>query len=174
MRRFLAAALSAACLAGPASAETDFSDLTPTERAILGSEIREVLLSVPELLPPPRTRRAPSAADIYAEEIESDLATIAAHEGALFAPGLPGFGAADAALTVALFTGQDCADCTRAEAELRDLAQRHDLRVTLLDIEEHAALARALGLDMAPSYVFPDRMLRGHIPQIVLERYMAE
>jgi hypothetical protein len=33
---------------------------------------------------------------------------------------------------------------------------------------------RLLGLDMVPSYVFPDQMLRGAIPAIVLERYLSD
>ena len=41
-------------------------------------------------------------------------------------------------------------------------------------MEENSALADALQLDIAPSYVFPDQMLRGHIPAIVLERYLED
>jgi len=179
MRRGRAALLLAAGLSGlapavPAAAQTDFTDLTPAERAILGNEIRAVLLTLPELLPEPGARRAPAPAEVYADEIARDLDRIAARADALFAPGLPGFGPSGAAHRIALFTRPGCPDCARAEADLRRLADAHDLRVTLLDIDENAGLARALGLDMAPSYVFPDRMLRGAIPPVVLRRYLGE
>ncbi len=166
--------LLAACLAGPAAAGTDFSDLSPSERAILGQEIRAVLLTLPELLPRDAPGAVPEAAEPYADEIDSDLARLKAHEKALFGPALPGFGPRDAAQTIALFTRPDCEACTRAEADLRALAQRFDLRVTILDMDENAALADSLQLDMAPSYVFPNQMLRGHIPAIVLERYLKD
>jgi len=52
------------------------------------------------------------------------------------------------------------------------LAARLGLRVTLFDMAEDAALAAELGLDMAPSYVLPDMMLRGAMPAIVLEKYL--
>ena len=171
MTRLAFAACLTACLGGPSSAETDVLHLTQAERAILGQEIRAVLLTVPELLPMDRPRAAP---DLYADAIESDLARLKAHASALFSPDLPGFGPPEATHTIALFTKPGCEDCARAEAELRTLSERHDLRVTLLDMEENSALADALQLDMAPSYVFPDQMLRGHIPAIILERYLAE
>ena len=46
MTRLAFAACLTACLGGPSSAETDLLHLTPTERAILGQEIRAVLLTV--------------------------------------------------------------------------------------------------------------------------------
>lgn len=171
MRRLL---LLAACLAGPAAADTDFSDLSPTERAILGQEIRAVLLTLPELLPRDAPRGAPEAEDLYAKEIASDLARLKAHRAALFSPNLPGFGPLEASHTIALFTRSDCPDCARAEADLRTLAERYDLRVTLLDMDGNSELADSLDLDKAPGYVFPDKMLRGHIPSIVLERYLDD
>lgn len=165
-----AALLTMAGLAASAQAETDFTRLTPQERRIFHNEIRAVLLTVPQLLP----LAPPPPADPYAGAIASDLARIKAHADALFAPALPGFGPADAKRTIALFTTPDCPDCTLAEADLRDLATRHDLRVTLLDMKENSDLAKALDLDLAPSYVFPDKMLRGHMPAIVLDRYLSE
>ena len=153
----------------PAGAETDFTDLSPTERAILHNELREVLLSVPQLLP---DAPAPQI-DPYKDAVADDLTRLSEREEALYGTHLPGFGPPDAALTIALFTAPDCPECDRAQADLRILADTHDLRVTLIDITEQADLARALELDMAPSYVLPDMMLRGHIPPIVLERYLS-
>jgi hypothetical protein len=56
---------------------------------------------------------------------------------------------------------------------LRELAARLGLRVSLFDMGRDADLAARLGLDMAPSYVMRDRLLRGAMPAIVLERYLA-
>ena len=164
----LAAGLFAA-LSGAATAKTDFTALTPTERAIFHEELREVLLSVPQLLP-----EAPvPQINPYADAIADDLALLSDREQALYGPHLPGFGPKGAALKIALFIAPDCPDCDRAQDELRKLSDTHDLRVTLIDITVQPDLAHALDLDTAPSYVLPDMMLRGHIPPIVLQRYLA-
>ncbi|HKK86792.1 MAG TPA: glutaredoxin family protein [Roseovarius sp.] len=157
-------------LAAPAGAETDFTDLTPTERTIFYAEIREALLGLPDL----KDRIAPPPIDPYAGAVADDLARIEAQAARLFAKDLPGFGAPDAARTIALLTRSDCAACDLAEADLRELAETHDLRVTLIDMDANPDLAQALGLDLTPSYVLPDMMLRGHMPAIVLQRYLAE
>jgi glutaredoxin len=160
-------------LAAPATgAETDFTDLTAMERAVFHAEIREALLGLPEL-PDLPDRMAPAPIDPYADAVENDLALIKAQAGRLFAPGLPGFGPTDTAQTIALLTRPACPDCSRAEAELRELARTHDLRVTLIDIMQNPDLAQALELDLAPSYVLPDMMLRGHMPAVVLDRYLG-
>lgn len=163
--------------AGTGTAGGLLSNLGPAGREILHDEMVEILAGLPELLAGVDliaiSMPAPDAGDIYADHIEADLADLAAHQDDLFSPDRPGFGTPDAAVTVALFTAADCPDCARAEADLRALAETHDLRVTLLDIDADAALAQALGLDMAPSYVFEDMMLRGHMPAIVLEGYLA-
>ncbi len=158
------------CLAAPAGAESDFTDLTPAERAIFHAEIREALLGLPDLT----DRIAPPPIDPYAEAVENDLARIKSQAPRLFAADLPGFGPADAGRTIALLIQPNCPDCARAEAELRDLAQSHDLRVTLIDMDQNPDLAQALDLDLAPSYVLPDMMLRGHMPSLVLQRYLTE
>ncbi len=154
-----------------APAQTDFRDLTPTERAIFQSQIREALLGLPRHLLPDAP---PPQIDILGDAVQQDLTRLSDSRAALFAPDLPGFGPADATMTVALFTAQDCPDCAAAEADLRRLAETRDLRVTLLDIDTHRDLAQALQIDLAPSYVLPDMMLRGHIPLIVMERYLPQ
>jgi hypothetical protein len=156
-------------LAAPAGADTDFTDLTPTERAVFQSEIREALLGLPDLA----DRIAPPAINPYASAVEDDLARIKAQAHRLFAPDLPGFGPKDATQTIALLTRADCAACDKAEAELRDLAETRALRVTLIDMAENAGLVQALELDLAPSYVLPEMMLRGHMPAVVLKRYLS-
>jgi len=164
----LAAGLFAA-LSGTAAAQTDFTALTPTERAVFHNELREALLSVPQLLP---DAPAPPI-NPYADAIADDLALLANREQALYGAHLPGFGPKGAALKIALFIAPDCPDCDRAQDDLRKLSGTHDLRVTLIDMTKQPDLARALDLDATPSYVLPDMMLRGHIPPIVLDRYLA-
>ena len=49
-------------------------------------------------------------------------------------------------------------------------------RAVVLDTErpEDAAIMARLGLDTLPSYVMPDRLIRGEMPVFVLERYLTE
>lgn len=172
-----AAAMAALGLSAPALAETDFSALSTAEERILRAELRDILAGLPHLLPAARQQPAsPDAAAraAYADAVASDRARIARHAGALFAPDLPGFGAPDARHVIALFTRPDCPDCARAQADLRQLADAQDLRVTLLDLDTHADLAAALELDIAPFYVLPGMMLRGHVPAVVLTRYLSD
>ncbi|MEI4194906.1 hypothetical protein [Roseovarius sp. E0-M6] len=169
MRSLVLGPLLAGGFAVPAMAETDFTDLTRTERAILHNEIREALLGLPRAALPDAP--APEI-NLYAEAAATDLDRIAARWAELTAPELPGFGRPGAKTAIALFTRDDCPDCARAEAGLRALAKEFDLRVTLLDITRHMSLAAALELDIAPSYVFKDKMLRGEIPTIVLRNYL--
>jgi hypothetical protein len=157
--------------AAPTAAGTDFTALTPAERALFHAEIRAVLLAHPELARP-APPVPPAQPDLYAEDVASDLALIGVETARLFAPDLPGFGPSGAANRIALFTGPDCPDCARAEAELRDLAARHDLRVTLFDRAARPDLAARLGVDTLPFYVLPKMMLRGHMPAPVLARYL--
>lgn len=147
------------CLAGPG-----------LSRDTLGEAIRAVLIDTPALLAPLRASPPP---DPYAEDVARDRALLTREAAHLFAPGLPGFGAPEARTRLAFFTRSGCPDCAQAEAELRALARRLPIRVALIDIEREAALAARLGLDMAPSYVLRDRLLRGAMPAIVLERYLA-
>lgn len=179
MRTGLMATAMAGCLcAGPkAHAETDFSRLNPDERAVLNDILTDVLANMPGILGDPRAHGPmpdrPTPRDEYEEAVADDLAQIEKYGEALFAPTLPGFGMPSAAHVLALFVREGCPDCARAEADLRVLAQAHDLRVTLLDMDRNRSLADALGLDIAPSYVLPDMMLRGHIPPVVLEKYLS-
>lgn len=142
-------------------------------REALRAQMVEALVGLPELLPEDGLA-PPAPVAIYAEEAQSDLALIAAWADRLFAPTLPGFGAENAAQVVALITGANCAECAQAEADLRALSERYDLRVTLIERREAADVMRALELDLIPSYVFRDQMIRGAMPKIVLERYISE
>lgn len=164
--RLAGAALALVALAAPGLAAPRQS------RDPLGEAIRSVLIDTPAFLAPLRAP-APAPLDLYAEDVARDLDLLTREAPHLFAPGLPGFGAPDAAIRLALFTRPDCPDCDQAEAELRALARRLPIRVAVLDMTRDAALAARLGLDMAPSYVLRDRLLRGAMPVIVLERYLA-
>jgi hypothetical protein len=92
----------------------------------------------------------------------------------LFDSDRAGIGPAGAPVRIAFFTRADCATCAAARAELATLATRMGFRATVIDMDRDAALVRDLGLDMAPSYVLRDRMLRGAMPAIVLDRYLSE
>ena len=125
-------------------------DLSPTER------LKALMQSAAPM---------PRAEDAYADAIADDLALLDRHAEALFPQ--------DA--HIALFTGPDCPECPGARAELMALANRMDLRVALHDTSDPtaAALMQAVTLDTVPSYVMPDRMIRGQMPIFILERYLT-
>lgn len=156
-----------------ASLSAAAQDRPQQSRTALGEAIRGVLIDTPSLLAPVRDPTPLTGADLYADEATRDLDLLARVAPRLFAPDLPGFGAEGAIPSIAFFTQTDCLDCAMAEADLRDLAARLGLRVNIFDMTEDAALVTNLGLDMAPSYVLPDMMLRGAMPAIVLEKYLA-
>ena len=74
-----------------------------------------------------------------------------------------------------MFTGDDCADCGRAVAELEAITDTYDITFThhMMYDPASAALAAQLGMTDPPFYVMADRILRGHMPDIVLRRYLA-
>src|SRR6056297_2433511 len=144
------AGLWAALLAATALTAATAQERPQTSLAPLGEAIRAVLIASPDLL--------------------SGLTATPR----LFDPDRPGIGPADAPTRIAFFTRAGCADCATARAELQALAERMGFRATEFDMGRDAALARDLGLDMAPSYILPDKMLRGAMPAIVLERYLGD
>lgn len=169
MRASAAAALLI-LLASAAQCETNFTALTPEERAVLHSEIRAVLLQNPELVRP----STPAPQEIYADDIANDLVLIDANAAELFDPMLPHVGPNIAFHQIALITEPDCPDCARAERDLRALAETYGVRVNLLNASDHADLAARLEVDTLPFYVFPKMMLRGYMPAAVLKRYLEQ
>ncbi|MGR3546197.1 MAG: thioredoxin family protein [Roseovarius sp.] len=163
--------LLAALLLGAATSVVA-QDLPQQSRTALGEAIRAVLIDTPTLLALVMDPAPLTGADLYGDEAARDLDLLAQAAPRLFAPGLPGFGAEGATPSIAFFTQTDCPDCATAEAELRDIAARLGLRVNVFDLTENTTLVTTLGLDMAPSYVLPDMMLRGAMPAIVLEKYL--
>ncbi len=119
---------------------------------------------------------SPTASDLYADEIAADRALLAAEAALLFDPASPGAGPEGAPVAIALFTGPDCEDCPGAVTELKAMAARLGVRVAVLDVSlpENAALMDRLALDLLPSYAMPDRLIRGAMPAMVLERYLGE
>jgi len=147
----------------PVAAQTDFGALTHAERRALGEELRALLLAEPELAAPavaPRTY----AAEAYQEKAQADLALIASLTDQVLA-GAP----------IALFTGDDCADCDRALVELDAITDTYGITFThhMMSDPASAALAAKLGMTDPPFYVMADRIVRGHMPDIVLRRYLA-
>lgn len=118
----------------------------------------------------------PGASDIYADEIAADLARITAAAPMLFDPARPGPGPAGAPVAIAVFVAPDCQDCAAALRDLAAIADRQGLRAAVLNVSSDPDLSllfQGLGLDILPSYVMPDRMIRGAMPGFVLERYLG-
>ena len=154
------AAALLAVLAGGAQAQG--LDLTARERAAFRAEVRAFLMDEPALL-----RRALEGASVASSEMSAlaadDLAT-------LQRLGPPLLDGAD----IALVTAADCPACDRAKAELSDLSRDYGATFTLHDRTEAAALAlaQALEIDTVPFYVLPGMVVRGHVPPVVLRRYL--
>ena len=165
MRRALAVLALLACTAATAQ------DAPQHTRTTLGEAIREVLIASPTLL---AGLSAPSPVESYADEIARDLDILDRAAPRLFDAARRSLGPEGVPVRIAFFTRADCPSCATARAELQALATRMGFRATLFDMDRDAALARDLGLDMAPSYVLPDRMLRGAMPAIVIERYLRQ
>ena len=156
-------ALACCVAAFPVAAQTDFGALTHAERRALGEEVRALLLAEPELAAPAVAPRN-YAAEAYQEKAQADLALITSLTDQVLA-GAP----------IALFTGDDCADCDRALAELEAITDTYAITFThhMMSDPASAALAAQLGMTDPPFYVMADRILRGHMPDIVLRRYLA-
>ena len=166
-RAVLTAAACALALGGGVARAEPWLDAAG--RAALGAEIRALLLAEPDIVD--RALTPPTA---FEEAVTADMDRLARLAPRLFDPALAGFGPDDARLRIAFFTANDCAPCAQAEADLRALADSHDLRVTVFSVTDPAArnLAGMLELTESPAYVLPDMMMQGHIPPVVLERYL--
>lgn len=159
----------AALLAGPSFAEGGalFND---HDRAALGRELRDALIADPE--PVWQAFHAPPPSP-YQDDIDRDLAVLRDAAAKLFDPAATEIGSPGAEKVLALFVRADCVNCERAREDLAALAERLDLRVTVFDLDQHAALAERIGVDMAPSYVLPRMIVRDHVPAVVIEKYLS-
>ncbi|WP_136441530.1 hypothetical protein [Pacificoceanicola onchidii] len=121
--------------------------------------------------------RAAPQEDPFASEKATDLARIAAESPWLFARRSDTLGPVGSPVAVVLFTAPDCGSCAAAEAELEALAYDIGIGATIMSTEDGAFVAAGMGrlsLDLTPSYVTRNTLIRGHIPAFVLQRYLAE
>lgn len=156
-----------------AAGDAPAADTARQSRTSLGEAIREALDATPQLLSGVTGVSRPQD-DLYADEIARDLDLLDRTAPRLFDPARRGIGPPDAPPRIAIFTREGCAACAAALDDLRRLAQKLGFRATVFDITQDTGLARELGLDTAPSYVMRDRILRGAMPAIVLERYLTD
>ncbi|MEC3862186.1 hypothetical protein VK792_12905 [Mesobacterium sp. TK19101] len=160
-------ALGAMLVGGSGAAEGLFD--ASRDRAALGAELRALLTEEPDIV-----AKALSGPSPYQDAIADDLALIGREAAILFDPARDGFGPAGRPALV-MFTASDCASCATAERDLSALAEAGALRVAVIRVDEtpkDAALMGRLGLDLLPSYVLPDMMVRGDVPVFVLQRYL--
>ena len=151
-------------MAFPAIAQTDFTAMTQAERAAFGVEVRALLMDEPSLAADEMA--GPNyAAEAYRDEADADLALL----NDLSSEVLEGS-------SIALFVSPDCPTCVIAERELIDISNRYGIKFKLHDMSTPAtiALAERLGMAEAPFYVMPTMILRGHMPDIVLVRYLTK
>lgn len=154
--------------AGSATAQPNLGEMTDTERAAFRLEVRQVLLADAALVlpafraPPPPTMQAAITAD---QKMLARLAPVlfsvdAARAGPKGAP------------PVALISTLACPACDTARQWLQDQADAGLLRYYEWNLS--AAAIKPLELDIAPSFVFGNVMLRGDMPPIVLEKYLRK
>ena len=146
----------------PAQADTDIFNLTGPERTAFGAQVRALLLDEPELVQPVF---APPYAGAYDDNVRADTTLLQDLETELL-------GGAE----IAIFVGENCADCAAAVAELEDISMASGTTFTHHDTRDAdaAKLAELLEVDELPFYVMRDRILRGHMPAVVLTRYLTQ
>lgn len=151
------------------AAETDFRSLTPAQRANLGQEVRQVLATDPALVLP--VFQTPPQPTPYADAVDADRQLLRDLAPRIFPTDTQGAGAGMPP-AMALVMVPNCPDCDAMQELLTGWADQG--RVRLFTLPLHSAEAQALGLDTAPSYVFETMIVRGDVPPIVLEKYLAK
>jgi hypothetical protein len=150
-------------VAFPATAQTNMWALTQAERAAFNAEMRAFLMAEPELL---SSAMAPPdyAAAAYQDEAAADIALLQALAGRVLQGN-----------DIAIFTAHDCPSCDLALEELKALSGSFGTTFThhIMSSVDGAALSSKLGMTEAPFYVMPDMILRGHMPDIVLRKYLT-
>tara|TARA_R110002049_G_scaffold10127_1_gene50149 strand:+ start:112274 stop:112771 length:498 start_codon:yes stop_codon:yes gene_type:complete len=157
------AILSAILVAGSAQADTDFSAMTAAERQVFETELRAAILAAPEIVAQALAQDNPAAGEMR-QYIDDDLALLTR-----LAPRI--LSGNDLALVVR----GNCPDCARAQSEIQDISNTSGASFILHDLDdpEVAAWAAELRMDEAPFYVLPQMILRGHMPAVVLLRYLG-
>jgi len=154
----------------PALATAQGLDLDPDQRKAFGAALRATLLENPEIVAEALSRATDPAPQLYAEDIAADLTLIDRHADQLFSPE----GARVIGITGPIALASFAAPGSPADQELAALAEAHAIRIALRDPADHPALVAALGLDMMPAHVFPDRIVQGDIPATLLQRYLPQ
>lgn len=146
-----------------ARAETDLSDMTRAERQAFGAEIRALLLDEPEIVTKVLDAQNPASQETRTY-IDDDLALLdelASHilDGA----------------AIAIFIPPECDACEQVIQEVHEITKSYGVTVKLHDLTDpqSAKLAEKFGLTDEVFYVMPQMILRGHMPRVVLERYLA-
>lgn len=153
---------SALLLALPAGA-SDLTEMPPAQRGAFEAELRAAILANGDVIAEALAGPQPAASEMR-QYIEDDLTLLEA-----LAPEVL------AGHDLALFTSDDCAECADAERELSELSETYGLTFIQHDIAtpQAAAWAARLGLEAAPFYLLPKMILRGHMPPVVLQKYLA-
>ena len=180
IRAALAASILGLTPAAAAAADGPVPD-TLEARAAMGEELRELFRIEPDLVAP-AVGPAPAllneiAQGLYAEEAANDLDRIAAESESLFSTDWPALGREDAVPEIVLFVEADCDTCAAARADLDALAGKMGVRANLIDVSgdaEARAMLERLTFDMMPAYVTRSKLIRGHMPSMVLESYLNE
>lgn len=165
----------AACLTASVAQADMFA--APDAQAALGRELLQLFLDEPEILQKALYPPVVTADEIYADDIAADLERIGKEAQALFASDGPKIGTADGPVLMALFVDEGCDDCALARDELSDILQKLGIAARVFDLSKDTnaqAIMGRLTLDTVPAYVMSDRMIRGHMPPFVIERYLAE
>ncbi len=157
--------LSVALLtAAPLWAGSDLNALSPAERIAFGAEVRALLLDEPEIVQ--RAMQPPDyGAAAYRDEADADMALLETMRQEVLA-----------GTDIALFVRGGCADCDAAKAELEEISKATGATFILHNLNEpgFARITEALELDEAPFYIMADRVLRGHMPAVVLTKYLTQ
>ncbi|NUH66308.1 disulfide bond formation protein DsbA [Sulfitobacter sp. S0837] len=153
----------ALALATPAGA-SEQAEFPISNRAAFEAELRAAILANGDVIADALAGPQPAKSEMQ-QYIEDDLSLLESLTPELLA-----------GRDLALFTADDCAECMAAARELKDLTDTYGLTFIQHDLStpQAAAWAAQLGLDEAPFYVLPNMILRGHMPAVVLQKYLAK
>ncbi|MGH1355674.1 MAG: hypothetical protein ACRBBS_11415 [Thalassovita sp.] len=138
-------------------------ELTAAQRSALHVELRAALMADPELVLP-----AFGDALSFQDAVTADQALLEHLTPVLFAENAWVSGP-EQAPAIALITTPEC-DCADSRDLLLGWAQEG--RVRLYEWPLSAPQLDPLGLDLTPSFVFSDMVVRGDVPPVVLEKYL--
>ena len=150
---------------------------SPDAQSALGRELLQLFLDEPEILQKALYPPVVTADELYAEDIAADLERIGLEAQALFASNGPIIGDPTGPVMMALFIDDTCDDCDLASDELTTVLQKLGSAARVFDLSKDPnaqAIMDRLTLDTVPAYVMSDRMIRGHMPPFVIERYLSE